>query len=86
MREDWSLFDPTDVPLLQTSFGDDFTCAYEEYEQTVTPLERTGARDLWNVICRAQQESGTPFLMYQDTINGTQWRVASSPRCPSSFH
>ncbi len=71
MREEWSLFDPYDVPLLQTSFGADFTRAYEEYEKTVIPLERTGARDVWNIICRAQQESGTPFIMYQDNINGT---------------
>ncbi|TFK81335.1 ribonucleoside diphosphate reductase large subunit, rr1, partial [Polyporus arcularius HHB13444] len=65
----WSLFDPRDVPLLQTSFGDDFTRAYEEYERTVAPLDHIGARDLWNIICRAQQESGTPFIMYQDNIN-----------------
>ncbi|RDX47464.1 alpha subunit of ribonucleoside-diphosphate reductase [Lentinus brumalis] len=69
LHDKWSLFDPRDVPLLQTSFGDDFTRAYEEYERTVTPLERIGARDLWNVVCRAQQESGTPFLMYQDSVN-----------------
>ncbi|KAI0688618.1 hypothetical protein C8T65DRAFT_746515, partial [Cerioporus squamosus] len=69
LREKWSLFDPRDVPLLQTVFGDEFTRAYEEYEETVVPLERVDARDLWAVICRAQQESGTPFIMYQDTIN-----------------
>ncbi len=69
-KESWSLFDPLEVPLLLTTTGAAFTTAYEEYERTVVPLERVPSRDLWNVVCRAQQESGTPFLMYQDNING----------------
>lgn len=66
----WSLFDPADVPLLLTTHGEEFTAAYEFYERGNSSMDTTSAIDLWNVVCRAQQESGTPFVMYQDSING----------------
>ncbi len=69
-KETWSLFDPREVPLLLTTAGAAFTTAYEEYERSVVPLERVPSCNLWNVVCCAQQETGTPFLMYQDNING----------------
>ncbi len=78
-KETWSLFDPCEVPLLLTTFGAAFTAAYQDYERTVVPLERVPSRDLWNVICRAQQETGTPFLMYQDNINGKQRSLVAFP-------
>ena len=68
--DSWTLFDPADVPLLLTTHGVEFSAAYELYERTAPSPERVAAVDLWNVICRAQQESGTPFVMYQDAING----------------
>ena len=68
-RESWCLFDPLDVPLLLSTYGQEFAEAYEAYEKTVTPLERTSSMDIWTAICRAQQESGTPFIMFPDAIN-----------------
>ena len=69
-REMWTLFDPRDVPLLCSTHGEQFARAYEDYERTVETIERVAAVDIWVAVCRAQQESGTPFIMYQDTING----------------
>lgn len=69
--EDWRVFDPVDVPDLLTSFGDSFTTHYEHYETTVEALAVMPARELWDAVCRAQAESGGPFIMYQDAINGT---------------
>lgn len=66
----WSLFDPVHVPLLLSTHGPEFTTAYELYEASAPVVDRTTASDIWNLICRAQQESGTPFVMYQDAING----------------
>ena len=65
----WCLFDPLDVPLLLSTYGTDFANAYETYEKSTTPLHRTSAVDVWNAICRAQQETGTPFIMFHDAIN-----------------
>ena len=68
-REVWSLFDPVDVPLLLSTYGQEFAEAYEQYEKTVTPLEQAPAFEIWVAICRAQQESGTPFIMFPDAVN-----------------
>ncbi|KAI0717705.1 ribonucleoside-diphosphate reductase large subunit [Cerioporus squamosus] len=68
-QQTWSLFDPRDVPLLLSTHGAEFTRAYKQYEHTVEPLERIACSELWLLICRAQQETGTPFIMYCDTIN-----------------
>ena len=68
-HQSWCLFDPVDVPLLLSTYGQEFADAYETYEKTVTPLERTSTMDIWTAICRAQQESGTPFIMFPDAIN-----------------
>ncbi|RDX51351.1 putative ribonucleoside-diphosphate reductase large chain [Lentinus brumalis] len=65
----WSLFDPRDVPMLLSSYGEDFTRAYKQYEHTVEPIDRVACADIWILICRAQQETGTPFIMYSDAIN-----------------
>ncbi|TFK78197.1 PFL-like glycyl radical enzyme [Polyporus arcularius HHB13444] len=67
--QSWTLFDPRDVPLLLSTYGDEFSEAYELYEQTAISAHDISATELWNVICRAQQESGTPFIMYPDAIN-----------------
>ncbi|RPD54721.1 PFL-like glycyl radical enzyme, partial [Lentinus tigrinus ALCF2SS1-6] len=69
-RQMWTLFDPRDVPLLLSTYGDQFSTAYENYKDTVAPIDQIATYDLWIAIARAQQESGTPFLMYQDAING----------------
>lgn len=68
--QNWSLFDPADVPSLSSTYGDGFAAEYKEYEQSGTAVAVVSARDLWGAICRAQEESGVPFIMYQDAING----------------
>ncbi|KAI0712985.1 ribonucleotide reductase [Cerioporus squamosus] len=65
----WSLFDPVDVPGLLWTYGESFSAQYIEYERTVDPVATIPARDLWSLISRAQEETGTPFVMYQDAIN-----------------
>ena len=68
-RKSWCLFDPAEVPLLLSTYGTHFADTYESYEKSVIPLHKTSALDIWNAICRAQQETGTPFIMFQDAIN-----------------
>lgn len=65
----WRLFDPADVPALFTTYGGSFTAQYEEYERTVNAVSTIPARELWALICRAQEASGGPFIMFQDAVN-----------------
>ncbi|KAI0709402.1 ribonucleoside diphosphate reductase large subunit, rr1 [Earliella scabrosa] len=66
---DWFLFDPADVPRLSSAFGEQFTALYEECVETVRPIARIPATQLWRAICEAQTESGAPFIIYQDNVN-----------------
>ncbi|PIL31863.1 hypothetical protein GSI_06567 [Ganoderma sinense ZZ0214-1] len=65
----WSLFDPLLVPGLTELYGTAFETAYEAYEQDGVASGTISARMLWEIISEATRESGTPFLMYADTVN-----------------
>lgn len=72
---EWTLFCPTEARRLVELVGMEF---YEEYER----LEMAGrgrssmrARDLWKEIILSQIESGGPFILFKDSINGS-----STPR------
>ena len=67
---DWSLFDPVDVPTLNNLCGVAFSEEYRRLEHTVTPLHKVKARDLWLRVLQVQAETGSPFIMYSDSING----------------
>lgn len=68
----WSLFDPMDVPALPMTYGDGFKIQYETYEASGCAVAVVPAREIWTAISRAQAESGVPFIMYTDAMNGTQ--------------
>lgn len=67
----WTLFDPVDVPGLNSVFGAEFDSLYEEYESSAVPKTRVSASLLFRVICDSQRESGTPFIIFRDSANGT---------------
>ena len=66
----WSLFDPSDVPSLFDVYGNAFTTEYRRLEAKVTPVRVVEARVLWLRILQVQAETGCPFVMYSDAING----------------
>jgi len=66
----WSLFNPDDVPLLLNSTGEAFNLEYEKYEASTIPRETLPARTIWNAILESQIETGGPFILYKDAING----------------
>ena len=70
-NESWSLFDPADVRGLTDKIGDHFVTFYEAYERDGLAVAKIPARTLWDVISGSLRESGTPFLMYSDNVNGT---------------
>ncbi|KAI0746105.1 ribonucleotide reductase [Earliella scabrosa] len=66
---DWYLFDPSDVPTLIGAYGTQFTDAYEAYVRSGVYTAKINSVRIWEFICNAQTESGSPFLLYQDNIN-----------------
>ena len=66
---EWSLFSPDTAPRLDDVHGDEFRAMYEDYERRGLAVRTVAARDLWDAIMVAQIETGTPYLLYKDTIN-----------------
>lgn len=66
----WSVFNPVDTPLLLDLVGLEFTEAYERYELAGLATDQLDVDYIWTVICDSQRETGTPFLCFQDNING----------------
>ena len=66
----WSVFDPVDVPLLFEMIGPEFSAAYAEYEDSGLAICDYDINDIWRAIVDSQRETGSPFLMFQDNING----------------
>lgn len=66
----WSVFDPADTPLLVELVGSDFTDAYQRYELAGLATDKLDIAIVWKAIFDGQRETGTPFLCFQDNING----------------
>ena len=65
----WSLFCPDVCPKLREVYGDDFEELYIQYENEKLFKKQINARDLWIKILDAQMETGTPYILYKDSIN-----------------
>ena len=69
----WSVFDPVDVPLLLETVGLDFTATYVEYETSGLATRDYDIDVLWTAVVDSQRETGCPFLLFQDNINGSSF-------------
>ena len=65
----WSLFCPDMTPGLSDCYGNEYKTLYEEYESKELYIRQINARDLWVKILDSQMETGTPYILYKDTIN-----------------
>ena len=65
----WSMFCPHKCPGLQDSHGELFERLYIQYEEQNKAHATINARELWMAICDSQIETGTPYLMYKDSVN-----------------
>jgi ribonucleoside-diphosphate reductase alpha chain len=73
-NEDWTLFDPhlivkTFGKGLQDVHGSEFDELYVTAEQTLQGT-KVKARDVWVRAMESQMETGTPYLLYKDSVNG----------------
>ena len=66
---DWALMCPHECDGLNDSYGEEFRNIYLKYEQEGRYKKMVKARDVWNKILESQIETGTPYLLYKDSIN-----------------
>ena len=66
----WSLFCPNKTPGLDECYGENYTKLYTDYETKKLYIKQINARDLWLKILDSQIETGTPYMLYKDHING----------------
>ena len=68
-NEQWSLFCPDKVKGLSELYGEEFERAYEEAEAAGLATKTLPAQDVWRAVLRAQTETGTPYILFKDSIN-----------------
>lgn len=66
---DWSLFDNTKVPLLESTYGEEFERIYIEAEKAGKAVKTIKAQYLWNKVLESQIETGTPYVLFADACN-----------------
>ena len=65
----WSFFDPNTCRDLNDLWGLDYENKYIEYESKNLAIKIIPAREIWARIISSQIETGTPYILYKDTIN-----------------
>jgi ribonucleoside-diphosphate reductase alpha subunit len=68
-NELWSLFCPNEAPGLADCWGEQFERLYTQYENQGRARQTIKARALWTAVLEAQQETGTPYILYKDACN-----------------
>jgi len=65
----WSLFCPHECPGLAECYGAEFEKLYTKYEEEGKAKKTIRAQDLWFNVLETQIESGSPYMLYKDSIN-----------------
>jgi ribonucleotide reductase alpha subunit len=65
----WSLMCPDECKQLSDVYGETFKELYETYEAQGKYKKQLKAQDLWIKILESQIETGTPYMLYKDSIN-----------------
>lgn len=67
--KDWTLMCPRQCPGLDQVWGSEFEKLYTRYESEGRGTKTVPAVKIWNAILEAQQETGTPYMLYKDACN-----------------
>ncbi|MEY2868855.1 MAG: hypothetical protein RIR01_1320, partial [Bacteroidota bacterium] len=65
----WTLMCPNECPGLYDVYGDEFEALYTDYEAKGKGRKTIRARELWEKILESQIETGTPYMLYKDSVN-----------------
>jgi len=68
-NDQWSLFCPSEAPLLTQTWGDKFNEVYEMYELEGIAVKTLPARDLWKKMITSIFETGHPWITFKDACN-----------------
>ena len=68
-NSEWCLFDADECPGLDNSYGDEYEKLYLKYESENKQRKKIQARKVWNYILTSQIETGTPYILFKDSIN-----------------
>jgi len=69
LDEEWSLMCPHECEGLNETFGEEFRQLYLKYESEGKWKRKVRAREVWNKILESQIETGTPYILYKDSVN-----------------
>lgn len=67
--EEWSLFDPKDVPELVDTYGKDFEAKYKEAEKQGLAVKSVPARKLYARMMKTLAETGNGWMNFKDHSN-----------------
>lgn len=65
----WTLMCPNECPGLYDVYGEEFEALYTSYENQGKGRKTIRARELWEKILESQIETGTPYMLYKDSVN-----------------
>jgi ribonucleotide reductase alpha subunit len=68
-RGNWTLMCPDECPGLHNVYGDEFKALYERYETEGRGRKTIPAEQIWRTIIDSQIETGTPYIVYKDSVN-----------------
>lgn len=68
-NSDWYLFCPTDAPGLHKTYGKEFETLYYDLVAQKKYRKVIKAQDLFKHILKSQAETGTPYMLYKDSVN-----------------
>jgi ribonucleoside-diphosphate reductase alpha chain len=69
LDENWTLMCPHECSGLTETYGQEFRDLYTKYESLGKGKKTLKAREVWNKILESQIETGTPYILYKDSIN-----------------
>jgi ribonucleoside-diphosphate reductase alpha subunit len=67
--EEWHLMCPDESPGLADVYGEQFNELYRTYVAQGRFKRAVKARDVWNALIKSQVETGTPYMLYKDSVN-----------------
>lgn len=68
-NERWSLMCPNECKNLADTWGEEFEKLYTEYEMGGKYRKQVSAMELWEKIINSQIETGSPYILYKDSVN-----------------
>ncbi|MDD0852855.1 ribonucleoside-diphosphate reductase subunit alpha [Halobacteriovorax sp. GB3] len=67
--EHWTLMCPHECPGLADTYGAEFEALYTRYEKEGKGKKVIRAQDLWFQVLESQIETGSPYMLYKDSVN-----------------